>query len=265
MNHWLVRFGYDGRAFAGWARQPGLSTVEGTILGSLTADGRTERARPPVLRVASRTDRGVSARANALALESALPARLLLRRLNGIDPNLFFTALRPIPAGFQPRRAVGRTYRYYHHGGTDRIGRWRRAAHALQGPLDARSFGRGFPADVPAPRRVDTIEPSVIAGGILLEVRAPFFVWGMVRKIVGALREHAADRLTLGQLREAAEGRSRLSLPMAEPEGLVLWDVDYGVPWVESWAGLNRRQRRRLSDRRAALWTAGEIATALES
>ncbi|HEY6238704.1 MAG TPA: tRNA pseudouridine(38-40) synthase TruA, partial [Thermoplasmata archaeon] len=56
---WLVRFGYDGSGFAGWARQPGRRTVEGELHEGIVrakVAASAEAARP---RVASRTDRGV--------------------------------------------------------------------------------------------------------------------------------------------------------------------------------------------------------------
>ena len=48
---------YDGTAFAGWARQPGLRTVQGEVEQALATVLRSEVA----LTVAGRTDRGVHA------------------------------------------------------------------------------------------------------------------------------------------------------------------------------------------------------------
>jgi len=53
---------YDGAAFSGWARQPGLRTVQGVLEDALaTVFART--GPPPLLTVAGRTDAGVHARA----------------------------------------------------------------------------------------------------------------------------------------------------------------------------------------------------------
>ncbi|HUX68955.1 MAG TPA: tRNA pseudouridine(38-40) synthase TruA, partial [Cellulomonadaceae bacterium] len=51
---------YDGTSFAGWARQPGLRTVQGTIEDALEVVLRTQRAGlpSPRLTVAGRTDAG---------------------------------------------------------------------------------------------------------------------------------------------------------------------------------------------------------------
>src|SRR5215471_10454050 len=51
---------YDGTEFSGWAAQPGLRTVEGTLAEGL---GRVLRLPgPPRMTVAGRTDAGVHAR-----------------------------------------------------------------------------------------------------------------------------------------------------------------------------------------------------------
>ncbi|MCI4322345.1 MAG: hypothetical protein L3K05_08590, partial [Thermoplasmata archaeon] len=63
--------------------------------------------------MASRTDRGVSARGNALALTSPLPGAGLLRALNGLRPEIFFTAATEVEEAFRPRAARSRTYRYW--------------------------------------------------------------------------------------------------------------------------------------------------------
>ncbi len=261
---WLVRFGYDGRSFAGWARQPGLRTVEGEIRGALARLGARRPGTEVGLDVASRTDRGVSALANALALRSSLAGATLLRQLNGIDPDLFFSAAAPIPEEFRVRAAVRRSYRYFHPGDGLDLGAWRRAAAVLVGELDGRSFGRGLPPALPCPRRIDAVTVSPVDGGLVIEVSARSFVWGMVRKMIGALREHAAGRLPLARLQEAARGETRLTLPMAEPEGLLLWNVEYPLAWTVRWKGPNRRQAERILLERERLWTRERLLEAIE-
>jgi tRNA pseudouridine38-40 synthase len=53
-------FGYDGSAFLGWARQPGLRTVQGVFEPALATVLRL--ATPPSVIIAGRTDAGVHAR-----------------------------------------------------------------------------------------------------------------------------------------------------------------------------------------------------------
>ena len=88
---------YDGGAFHGWARQPGLRTVQGVVESAL---GRVLRLEEVALICAGRTDAGVHARGQVVHVDvpdaaldatvgrsTASPPAALLRRLNGVLPN----------------------------------------------------------------------------------------------------------------------------------------------------------------------------------
>jgi tRNA pseudouridine38-40 synthase len=263
MARWLVQFGYDGTGFYGWASQPGLRTVEGVLAGGLRRRGVVLTSESGSVPVASRTDRGVSARANALVLSSGLTSPQLLRLLNGISPEMFFTAAAPVSAAFRVRSASRRTYRYFEPGPVLDPARWERAAARFTGRLDVRSFGRGIPPSSPCWRVVESVVVNADEGGLWVEIRAPAFVWGMVRKIVGALRGVDRGRLSLAQLERAIRGEERLNLPLAEPEGLVLWEVEYPFRWESHWSGPNRHQADFLHAARRDLRTRQRVLSAL--
>ncbi|HEU4512978.1 MAG TPA: tRNA pseudouridine(38-40) synthase TruA [Nocardioidaceae bacterium] len=115
---------YDGTEFHGWASQPGLRTVQGTLEAALARVLRLEAA---PLTVAGRTDTGVHARGQVAHLdvtEEALsagagrssrpPTETLLRRLNGVLPgDVRVHRVSGAPAGFDARfSAVWRRYAY---------------------------------------------------------------------------------------------------------------------------------------------------------
>jgi tRNA pseudouridine(38-40) synthase len=173
----------------------------------------------------------VSARANALVVRTELPGTALLRALNGIAPEVRFTAATRVPEEFRVRRPHWREYRYYLTSETPRLARWPDLlAHFADRPFDARSFARGLAAEVPCWRRLQEIELST-QGGTFLRVRASSFLWGMVRKIVAAIGSTATGQFSEEQLERALAGAERIPLPMAAPEPLVLWEIDYGIPW----------------------------------
>jgi tRNA pseudouridine38-40 synthase len=184
------------------------------------------------LEVASRTDRGVHARANVLALTTDAPGAGILRALNGLAPDLWATRAAPADADFRVRRAVEREYRYFEPPSPFPRARWSAAAACFTGPVDARNFGRGFAPGDPPSRPVRSVTVREERTGLRIDVVAPSFVWGMVRKIVAALRAHAEGRLPLPELRAGIAGRSPLSLPMAEADRLVLWEVRHGLRWT---------------------------------
>jgi tRNA pseudouridine38-40 synthase len=119
-----IDLAYDGAGFHGWARQPGLRTVQGDLEAALDTVLRVEGT---VLTVAGRTDTGVHARgqvahvdlepdllAAATGRGSAPPEEALVRRLNGIlEPDLGIRRIRPAPDGFDARfSALWRRYCY---------------------------------------------------------------------------------------------------------------------------------------------------------
>jgi tRNA pseudouridine38-40 synthase len=263
MTRWLVRFGYDGAPFRGWARQPGARTVEGELRGGLVRYGLTSSPDLLRLEVASRTDRGVSARGNAFALSTELDGMPLLRALNGISADIYCTAALPVAEQFRVRSASRRIYRYYEPGRGRDFDSWKIAAAVLAGEVDVRSFGRSKTGAEPVWRTIESVTVTRRRQGAVIEVRAPSFVWGMVRKLVGALREHDAGRLTIARLSAGVRGQVRLSLPMAEPEGLVLWDVQYPLRWKYRWGGPNRRQQARRKSMNDALAVRAEVLRSL--
>ena len=132
---------YDGTDFHGWARQPGLRTVEGELAAALhtvlrlagpdLAPGEGAPAGGPVLVVAGRTDAGVHARGQVVHADVARQALLrvlrpteagsdeaaadrVCHRLRGLLPDdLTVRAVTPAPDGFDARfSALWRRYRY---------------------------------------------------------------------------------------------------------------------------------------------------------
>lgn len=121
---------YDGAGFHGWARQPGLRTVQGEIESALATIFRTAGLD---LTVAGRTDTGVHARGQvahvdvpdetwATARQESRDGKSQLngpfvttrRRLNGVlDPDVRMREVSEAPAGFDARfSALWRRYCY---------------------------------------------------------------------------------------------------------------------------------------------------------
>lgn len=263
-RRWLLRFGYDGTRFSGWARQPGLRTVEGELVAGIRRRRIADLAGRTGLDVASRTDRGVSARSNALVLRSSLPAASLLRALNGIAPEILFRDAREVADDFRVRDAIAREYRYFEPGAHDLAARWAELAPLFEGrPIDVRSFGRGVPPGAPVWRNLDRLRVMGQDGYLRVELRARSFVWGMVRKIVAALRAATAGELTADRLADAIAGRVRLTLPLAEPERLVLWAVEYATPAGTPASRLARGQQAYFDSQRTSVALRSPVLAAI--
>ena len=102
---------YDGSGFHGYARQPGLRTVQGDLEAALFVHtGVVETF------VAGRTDKGVHAAGQVVSFSTGddIDRDRVMRSLNRqLSPEIAVQALQPAPEGFHARfSATGRSYRY---------------------------------------------------------------------------------------------------------------------------------------------------------
>jgi tRNA pseudouridine38-40 synthase len=103
---------YDGERFSGWAAQPDQRTIEGVLREALD----TVTAGVSDLRVAGRTDAGVSATGQVVSLVAGggVEPRRLLRALNGVLPvDVAVRSVTVAADGFDARSdATSREYEY---------------------------------------------------------------------------------------------------------------------------------------------------------
>lgn len=234
---------YDGRDFRGWARQPGLRTVQGELETALATVLREEVQ----LTVAGRTDSGVHALGQVASFETAaaVPAGLA-RSLNGVAPDdIAVTAAAPARDGFDARRdAVSRSYRYrvlarrapspFERGRAlwwpHRVDEQALAAcaAALEGTHDFTAFTPTQTDHVRFQR--DVLAASWQREGDILAFRitADAFMRNMVRALVGTMLEVSGGRRSVESFSNLLEGAPRTAAgDTAPPHGLYLGSVAY--------------------------------------
>jgi len=250
---------YDGAAFSGWARQPGLRTVQGALEAAL-ATVFTRWGEPPQLTVAGRTDAGVHATGQvahvdlsasqweALGTKRA-PLESLVKRLNGIaapEGDVVVTRASVAPDGFDARFSpLWRRYSY-RIADADAPRDPRRRGHTVWHPtrLDPAAMERGALrllglhdfATFCKPREGATTirtlqqfrwdrEPD---GVLVARLQADAFCHSMVRAMVGATIAVGEGRFGADRLEELRVAETRTSeFKVAPAKGLTLTEVGY--------------------------------------
>jgi tRNA pseudouridine38-40 synthase len=241
---------YDGRPFAGFARQPGLDTIQGRLEGALGTALRREVETVG----AGRTDAGVHALGQVVSFDACAgdpdPARLR-RSLDALTgEGLVVREARLARAGFSARfDATAREYRYRivdgaapplflerfagHCSAKLDVEAMRSASTCLLGEHDFRSFCVAESAEGKSTtRRLDVLEiaEEEHLGERCVTVRlvGNAFLHSMVRVIVGTLVEVGAARRDTEWVLAALETRERAAAgPTAPAHGLVLHAVEY--------------------------------------
>jgi tRNA pseudouridine38-40 synthase len=254
---------YDGTAFAGWQMQPGQRTVQETVGDALIALGLV-----PKVEGASRTDRGVHARAMVVSL----PARIshgpdwLLPHLRAVLPkDVRLRAVARVPDDFHAQfSSAGKSYRYRiwlaREPGPSRFA-WRLpdesrpearrsgfSLHALQAALAAMIGRRTFAGAMHASAKqglCNLVEARLIrqidsprGRELVLGFSADRFGKYLVRTLVGVAVRAALGELDPSRLAQQLDAEVPLGQCVAPPHGLCLRKVRYPpgrdpFPWLD--------------------------------
>lgn len=253
---------YDGTHFRGWARQPGLRTVQGVLEDALARIVGGD----PRLVVAGRTDAGVHASGQVahLDLDHEQEARLPRRRRDGDEtdsvgalagrirgvlgayPDVTVTRTTAAPGGFDARfSAVWRRYAYRVADlttGYDPLERSRTTAvkaHLDVEAMDAAARSliglHDFAAYCKAREEATTIRTLLeydwhraADGAVVANVRADAFCHSMVRALVGACVAVGEGRLEAGRVLAIRDAAARTpDTKVLAARGLVLAEVGY--------------------------------------
>ena len=233
---YAFKIAYDGRYYNGFARQPDQRTVEGEIIRALREEGLMEDPKRAKFRVASRTDKGVSALGNVIAFDSVKEIKLwnlyeLNKRLEGI----WFYGIKKVSSNFYPRHARMRWYRYYMHVKDDfNIEKFLEACSLFTGKHNFRNFAKIEGKKNPC----RTIENIVIEwkdeNTICLDFFAHTFLRHQVRKLVEALKKVGREEVDIFLVKEALNNPSiKIDFGTAEPRNLVLMNVYFDFEFEE--------------------------------
>jgi tRNA pseudouridine38-40 synthase len=241
---------YDGTDFHGFAEQPGVRTVAGTLREAIEKVVR----HPVELTCAGRTDRGVHAwgQVVSLDLEAGTDLEALHRSLLKLcGPAVVVRDVARAAEGFDARfSARQRTYRYTVLNRPVPDPFLARTAWHVTTPLDLElltlacdpflgehDFSAFCRRPKPGPdgeppslvRRVLRAGWTEVDDGLLrFEISATAFCHQMVRSVVGTIVSAGHGQVRAGDILAIIRAGDRANAaPIAPPQGLCLWEVGY--------------------------------------
>lgn len=275
---------YDGTHFRGWARQPGLRTVQetlesalGRVLGGsprLVVAGRTDsgvHARGQVAHVDlddAQTDRVLAGRSRAGAHESHDPVAALAARLTGVVgaySDVVVTRSAPAPAGFDARFSAA--WRRYEYRIADTVAGYdpleRHRTTSVRASLDADAMDAAarsliglhdFAAYCKPRDEATTIRTLLeydwhrsVDGALVANVKADAFCHSMVRALVGACVAVGEGRLDVEDIVGIRDARERVpEVKVLAARGLTLTEVGYPADDLLEQRAEQTRARRSL-------------------
>jgi len=246
MSTFKLTIAYDGTEFAGWARQPGLRTVQGVLEAAV---GQILGGEEVALTVAGRTDAGVHAIGQVASVELGRePPDRFAERISAVLPrDVSVSACERAPDGFDARRwARSRSYRYrvltaparnpFEEGRAlwwayllDRVALDECAA-AIVGEHDFTAFTPTETEHVRFERVVLRSEWVDEAEDVLaFEITADAFMRNMIRVLVGTMLEVAAGKREVADFLALLAGAPRERAGETAPaHGLYFTGAEFG-------------------------------------
>ncbi|WP_437528039.1 tRNA pseudouridine(38-40) synthase TruA [Sorangium sp. So ce726] len=253
----LLSVAYDGRPFAGFARQRDQRTVSGELLGALRVIDPGIRE----IRGASRTDAGVHARDQRVAFDTTapLPPRgWVLATARHLPEEIVIRRAAVVRLGFSPRfESLRKRYRYLVlrdlvrdpflsrrawrvEGITDEaIERARAEALAAKGTHDFAAFRTSADERTTTVRTLYGVELSLDPADprvVRIDVEGNAFLHNMVRILVGTLMDVARGHLAPGAIARALSSLDRRDAGItAPPDGLYLERIHLRDDGQDAW------------------------------
>ncbi|MBU7014972.1 MAG: hypothetical protein HXS52_14440 [Theionarchaea archaeon] len=234
----LLKIAYVGDRFFGVAKQPGLRTVEGDIAEALERMGS-----PTTVKVASRTDKGVSALGNVIKVESN--RRDICRILTSLLEDIWVYAWteKNVPLRMSTKRYV------YFLPGEYEEALVEECCSLFSGTHDFQAFTREKKGE----EMTNTVRDIAVSYEledrmVLFHFTGRSFMWEMIRRIMTAVTKYITGEWTgkpieilLAQDKTIQEVTQRHDLtkdldrrgkiPPAPAANLLLLDLEYGIPF----------------------------------
>ncbi|MCK5024124.1 MAG: tRNA pseudouridine(38-40) synthase TruA [Thermoplasmata archaeon] len=233
---YALKFAYDGSQFEGYARQPDFYTTEGHIIWAMKKQKIIESVEESKFASSSRTDKGVSAAGNVLAITTDFRKDAILKALNPIMEGIVFYAIAEVPEGYNPRHARQRTYRYIlQKNQCPEIDKLKATSELFLEEQDFKYFSKTDDRHEITRLKLDSIELIEEGQYIIVEIKAHRFLWQLVRRLVSFMLAVANGEVSEEKVKEMLNGTVQIlaSPKPMPPENLILMDVKFKFDFEE--------------------------------
>ncbi|MHA1220662.1 MAG: tRNA pseudouridine(38-40) synthase TruA [Candidatus Heimdallarchaeota archaeon] len=238
-QRYAVKFAYLGTRYKGFQRQKSpIHTVEGKILEVLTKLEIIKSPQEAKYSAAGRTDTGVHALTQVITFDS-LREPIYLEEINQLLPeDIYAWGKTKVNDEFSARRqATKRTYRYYITYSKENIGLMRKSLKKMLGDHDFARLCKKpstLPSGQPKSTKLtlEAAKVKLLRKNNLLEFefKSRSFLWHQVRKMVTlvlAIGKGDYPVQVVENFLDPQAEQIKLTMKLAPPDGLVLFDVEY--------------------------------------
>ena len=222
-----LKFGYIGFHFHGYARQPTVPTVEGTLIEKLIERDIIDNVKEAEIRCASRTDKHVSALSNVISFYSNKSAKDILFLLSDEFDAIFPYGVTKVNDDFNPRFANYRVYQYLLPTHQYPIKKLQEALSLFEGEHDFSNFARIEYHRNPV-RIIDMISILEKKNSVAIQIKAQTFLWNQIRRMLQAAIKYCNNEISLNQIQHALQKPNMpVDFNIAPAPPLILTSIEY--------------------------------------
>ena len=236
-KRYLFKFYYIGSSkFFGSQRQMSETTIESCLIKALQDKNYIHDLKNSNFEVASRTDKFVSAR--GAVFSSVLEKEPILMEINSALPkDIGLWAYSIVPKDFLSRfNAKYRYYKYIFPLPLENQNKLKElkydlikaACTQLEGTHDFKNFSKRDKQDIKTIRELISAKVNISKKYIIFEFKSKSFLRQQIRRMVAKILELGEGKISYTEFLNLFNSKNYISYQPANPEGLILWDIDYG-------------------------------------
>ena len=237
-----LKFAYNGKTYHGYARQPNLKTVEGSLINTLIDNGYFENEKEAMFSSASRTDKEVSSLGSVIAFNTAKDICQIVPECNMHLDNIVVYGKQVVNDAFYPRYAKQRIYDYYVKKNEISFETIQSIKPLFIGTHNFSNFARIEHNRNPV-RTINAIDVKETESFFILSFFAQNFLWHQIRRIISAMQQFEKKRISRQDICNALyKPDDQVDFGLAVPYFLILRDIEYDISFNLDENGLKKRK-----------------------